>query len=103
MGQVFERGFTDENCYASDIFPLRVNLDPSECDNPFTLFPMFEQTFLEHLHNFLKLGGDVLLVLGKVTFNMLEEWLDLEAEEFGKSNSHLKVYTERVSNVVVLD
>src|SRR5277367_5596649 len=91
MGMVWNSGFTEQNCFGVDIFPLRVHLDPSLSGNPFEIYPEFEEIFLgRHLSNFLEVGGDVLLVFGWNAMNsILDSGRTVESLDFGEENSHL--------------
>ena len=96
MGPVLECGFNEQNCFGVDIFPLRVNLDPSLSNNPFEIYPEFNDVFLRrHLSNFLDVGGDVLLVFGRVAMNeILNSGRTIKKLDLGVENSHLRIYIE---------
>jgi hypothetical protein len=97
MGMVLECGLNSGNCFATDIFPLRFNLDTEYCDDPFFVFPEFKWVFLKrYLPNFLKFGGEALLIFGNSAFDTFASVRRLEEEDLGAENAHLEVYTERV-------
>jgi hypothetical protein len=98
MRMVRECGFTERNCFGTDIFPLHFELNTDYKKNPFDVFGEFEWLFIEkRLPNFLRLGGDILLVFGEVAFKTLDSCLTLDLERLGRDNNHLSVYTELVS------
>lgn len=100
MGMVTECGFTERNCFGTDIFPLHFDLNRDYTDNPFHVFGEFKWLFMKkHVPGFLKLGGDVLLVFGDVAFDILYSYRRLQFESLGKDNEHLNIYTERVISI----
>ena len=97
MRMVTECGFTERNCFGTDIFPLHFDLNTDYKDNPFHVFGEFKWLFMKkRLPNFLALGGDVLLVFGNVAFEILDSYRKLNLERLGEDNEHLRVYTELV-------
>jgi hypothetical protein len=96
MGPVLDCGFNEQNCFGVDIFPLRVNLDPSLSNNPFEIYPELADVFLgRHLSNFLKVGGDVLLVFGWAAMeSILNSGRIIDELDLGVENSHLHIYVE---------
>jgi len=70
MKFVCELGYTPEKLFVADICPTR--LPPDFVGNPFEYIPEFENVFLDrHLENFLSCGGEILLVGGNITFEIL--------------------------------
>jgi hypothetical protein len=103
MGLVVECGFTERNCFGADIFPVRIQngylQDNSDNGDPFEAYPEFMELFLSrHLPNFLRFGGQVLLVLGKTSFESLKQTLPLRKVELDESVNHLEIYCEMVSH-----
>ena len=103
MRMMLDCGFTDQNCFGVDIFPLRVFLD-SRSDNPFDIYPQLADVFLgRHLSNFLKVGGDVLLVLGWAAMeSILGSGRILDKLDLGLENSHLHIYVEMLGVIFSL-
>jgi hypothetical protein len=101
MSTVVDCGFTDKNCFGTDIFPVRIQnshlRNVSMRRNPFEAYPQFKGLFLkDHLGNVLKYGGKVLLVFGNIAFEAMRVVLRLKEVELRSRLGHLKIYCQMV-------
>jgi len=98
MGEVVRCGLNGEKCYATDLFPLHVNINYlTATDRPFDDFPEFEELFLNrHLSNFLNIGGKVLLVFRWSAFGKLKPLLNLEGITLSEPEDDLRIFLQRV-------
>ena len=99
MGEVVRCGLDSGNCYGTDLFPLRVNINSltTGTDRPFDAFPEYKELFMtQHLSSFLDIGGKVLLVFGLSAFEALEGQLQLKDIRLSDDDDDLRVFWERV-------
>jgi hypothetical protein len=98
MGKVVLCGLTGETCYATDLFPLHVDINYlAATDRPFDDFPEFEELFLSrHLSSFLDIGGKVLLVFGLSAFKTLEQCLKLKVIRLSEPDDDLRIFWQKV-------
>jgi len=97
MGLVVQCGFNRKNTFGTDVFPLRINFDTPDYNDPFCLFSEFEDLFI--CNRFCKLTdeeGIVFLVFGKTPFSVMNGVLGETLEpQFGFKDIEVYLETER--------
>jgi len=103
MGLVVLCGFNRNNTFGTDIFPLRINFDAPDYNDPFSLFPEFEDIFIRK--PFWRLTdeeGIVSLVFGNTAFSIMQDVLG-EALERQFAFKGIEVYLETNKVRLLLD